>query len=81
MLQLNAESDMVLVMVITLNAQWELKENRRGVSILRRKVRTGTSGGRWMAASTYFDSLGHARGHIDSLPVGHYCGKNERISD
>jgi hypothetical protein len=68
-------------MVITLNAQWELKETRRGINILRRKSKTGTSGGMWMTPGTYHSSLKAARFYIDNLPAGHFVGPGQIVKD
>lgn len=68
-------------MTITLTAQWEVREVRRGINIMRRKALTGTACGMWLTPGTYHATLAAAREYVDKLPVGHFCGPGQIVRD
>jgi hypothetical protein len=69
-------------MVNTLTAKWELVTTYRGVSIFRRVEGTGTVEGKWCSsAASGFSSMKKAKEYLDTLPIGYFCGRSEKITE
>ena len=68
-------------MTITTKPVWVANCRYRGVIIYRRQKHTGTSGGKWLAGGTYFDTRIKAVEYLNGLPIGQRVSANETVGD